>query len=60
MNLIIETLLTAFLIGWAVNGLIRLAIGLLQIVCGIIGTIAVVLWTAVVAVVSLPMLFLPK
>jgi hypothetical protein len=50
MNIIIETLLTAFLIGWAVNGLIRLVFGLLQIVCGLIGTVAVIIFTPFYAI----------
>lgn len=60
MNPVLEILLGVFLFAWLVKGIANFIIGLLQIGAGIISTIAVVLCTAVVAVVSLPMLFLPK
>ena len=60
MNPYIEILLGVFLVTWLLKGVVSFCLGLLQIVCGIIGTIAVVLWTLIVAVVSLPLLFIPS
>ena len=60
MNPYIEILLGVFLFAWLVKGLFNIVVGLLQIGFGLIGVLLVVIWTAFAAIVSLPMLFLPK
>jgi hypothetical protein len=49
-----------FLVTWLIRGVVNFILGILQIGFGLIGVAAVVLWTAVVAVVSLPWIFLPR
>ena len=60
MNPYLEILLGVFLFAWLIRGVVNFLIGLIQIAAGIIGVTAVLIWTAVVAVVNLPMLIFPK
>jgi hypothetical protein len=60
MNIIIEILLGVFLFAWLIRGVVNFCLGLLQIGAGLIGVVAVVIWTILVAIVSLPLLFIPS
>jgi hypothetical protein len=60
MNTYIEILLGAFLFAWLIRGVVNFLIGLIQIAAGIIGVAAVLLWSLIVAIVNLPMLFIPS
>jgi hypothetical protein len=60
MNPYIEILLGCFLFAWLIRGVVHFGLGLLQIIGGVLGVVAVLLWTAVVAIVNLPMLIFPS
>ena len=59
MNPYLEILLACFLFAWFLKGVVNFAVGILQILAGVICVVAVVLWATAVAIVSLPMIFLP-
>jgi hypothetical protein len=60
MSLAIELLLGVFLFAWLIRGVINFILGLLQIIGGLIGVLLVVIWTAIVAVGSLPGILFPS